>query len=190
MPQVCTVCASPERNRIDALLLTPGASVRAVARATGLSEPSLRRHKANHADGTVLAVLHKRLDTLNAEGIVGEFLAHYDRTVALLNDGAADEWDPKDRIALHKEIRQSIEGMARIGLGLAANQRAEEVHASSHVSLDDALSAALDRAEARARERGVDVPGRARELRKDELAEMGGAVIDVGSVDRGEGTEG
>jgi len=55
VPRACTVCEHPERDAIDAALVS-GEPVRALARRYGLSSSSVSRHAHNHLSAALAAM--------------------------------------------------------------------------------------------------------------------------------------
>ena len=78
MPRICTVCASTQREEINAALISTGSSFRDLATRYLVSTSALQRHKAGHLPATLLkavavaevveaGTLLERLKALNRE---------------------------------------------------------------------------------------------------------------------------
>ncbi|MEP7081901.1 MAG: hypothetical protein ABI841_02870 [Chloroflexota bacterium] len=59
MPRVCTVCSSPDRDAIDAALVS-GAPMRRIAPRYGVSETAIRRHRNRHLSPAIVALQEQR----------------------------------------------------------------------------------------------------------------------------------
>jgi transposase-like protein len=101
----CRVCTDPRRAEIEASLLRPGATLRAVARDFGVSSDSLQRHRPHMSmildtaramrEVESLAVLYRRLksraEAMRALGERAE--AKGDFRSAILAEGEARKYD-------------------------------------------------------------------------------------------------
>jgi hypothetical protein len=73
MPRVCTVCSHEERRAIDKAIANGGANRRTAARY-GLTENSIRRHKAEHLSKALVKAAEARVEA-GAENILGQLVA-------------------------------------------------------------------------------------------------------------------
>jgi hypothetical protein len=62
MPQVCTVCTSPDREEIDRQLAAGEGAKRRIATRYSLTESAIRRHEARHLDPALIAALRPSLE--------------------------------------------------------------------------------------------------------------------------------
>ena len=95
MTRVCTVCAHPERARIDHALVSVARPYRDIARQYGLSKDALLRHKADHLLAAIVAAWQeeRRDNGLELAGEVRGWMATIGKLLR-----ACDEWltDPDD----------------------------------------------------------------------------------------------
>lgn len=116
MPQHCTVCAHPERDRID-VELAGGGSARALAPRVGLSQAALLRHRRRHLSPALVRVAREHRTEESARG---SYLSVLDRleTLAVRIDRFIDTAEHKGSIvggaAVLREMRSTLETIARI----------------------------------------------------------------------------
>jgi len=117
MPRKCTVCAHPERERIDRKLASD-CEIRKIASLFAVSASALRRHRDNH----MLPELRERYRSEGAVDPAHELQHLYARVTRLLDRAeAAGSW-PAVR-GLAAEARQELELLAKLTGGLDESPR-------------------------------------------------------------------
>lgn len=120
MSRQCHVCTHRRRAEIDAELCR-GASNKGLARQYGLSEASVRRHRAAHLPET-LAMAQQAAGIKEAGDLLAEVRSLYERTLTILDQAER----AKDRqIALRAigEARANVELMAKMTLAAAEHEQ-------------------------------------------------------------------
>lgn len=111
MPRVCTICAHPERDAIDAALLG-GESFRTIAHRLSVSLDALKRHKRDHLPEH-LSKAARAAEAADATDLLGQMADLHRRTLAILKlaEGAGD-----GRMALMavREARGNLELLGKL----------------------------------------------------------------------------
>jgi hypothetical protein len=119
MPRRCKVCEHAQLQKIDKLLLG-GDTFRSVARAFGLSEPSVGRHYHRHLGQTVIES-NKRNDPKRGDKLLDQIKSIIDRAMDLL-ERADNKSDFASCAKLMREARESIRLLAVSEYGNGAFQ--------------------------------------------------------------------
>lgn len=101
MPRVCTVCAHPDRRKIDAALASETSSNRRIATQYGLSEASVRRHRSEHLPIRLVKAAEQE-DVRNAIDVYGQLK---DINVAVRNVLTQAQRDGDGELALKASDR-------------------------------------------------------------------------------------
>ena len=116
MARVCTVCTSPNRDRIDSEL-AGGDSLPAIARRHRASTDALRRHKQNHLSPALARVAVERFGQESARDAfdsvvdrVESLVGRLERLLSLAEEKGALTGGSN----VAREIRQSLELIARL----------------------------------------------------------------------------
>ena len=120
MPRVCTICAHPDRDAIDAAIIN-GEPNRRIATRCVVSEAAIRRHRADHLSLRLTAA-HDVQEAATADDLLTQVQHLATRALAILS---AAEADGDRRIALGaiREARGCLEL-----LGKVAGQLGADVH--------------------------------------------------------------
>lgn len=118
---------------------TPGA----LAKRFGTTKSSMQRHAANHLP-KYLATFATRVNALEADQILGQVLALYERGLQALSEAEAFTHDAdkaKAIPALLRESRANLEAMTKVSVMLSQGEANEPVHVSSEVGklIEEAL---------------------------------------------------
>ena len=111
MPQVCTVCAHPERRAIDVAVVS-GTPNRRIASRYGVSEAAVRRHVASHLPAA-LARARDAAEQALAGDLLAQVRALQARALAIL-DVADSTGDQRTALAALREARGSLELIAKL----------------------------------------------------------------------------
>src|SRR5262245_3532654 len=112
MGQLCSVCQHPARASIDATLCDGSSSNRRIASVHGLSEISVRRHRANHLPG-VLVKAKEAAEVARADDLLSQVRDLQVRTLAILAQ-AEEGGDLKTALAAIGQARGNLELLARL----------------------------------------------------------------------------
>lgn len=107
----CSVCHHPARDAID-LELAQGGLNRRVAEAQGLTETSVRRHRANHLPATLLKA-HEAREAARADDLLAQVKALLDRALAILSR-AEEAGDHRTSLSAIREARGTLELLGRL----------------------------------------------------------------------------
>jgi hypothetical protein len=111
VPRVCTVCANPQRQAIDAELLS-GSTYRTIADRTGLSETALKRHKADHLPKHV-AQAKEAAEVAIADDLLTQLKALRNRAISILTK-AEHAGDYRTALQGIREARGCIETLLEV----------------------------------------------------------------------------
>jgi hypothetical protein len=111
LPRACTTCEHPQRAVIDRALVA-GASNRSVASLYGVSEPSIRRHKANHLPAK-LAKAYEAEEASHAGDLLHQVRALQDKTLNILLR-AEGSGELRTAVSAVREARRNVELLARL----------------------------------------------------------------------------
>ena len=111
MPRTCTICEHPQREAIDRDLVG-GSSNLSVSSVFGVSESSIRRHKANHLPAK-LVLAQEASEVAEADDLLDQVRDLQARTLAILE---ASEASREHRTALSaiREARSNLELLAKL----------------------------------------------------------------------------
>lgn len=143
MPQPCRTCNHPERDKIESAILN-GESIPRVASAFGVSDDSIRRHlNSGHLRDRIAAAppVAGHIDIDGIMGIYGKQLLRIQALAAELDSDGTGAVEPKDRISVQRELRQTIDSIVKA----VPLQRAAEAPEQVNNALDARLDAALER---------------------------------------------
>lgn len=151
MAQQCKVCALPERHEIDMGLVQGTITQGEVARRYGVTESSVKRHRANHVP-KMLATLATRVQALEADQILNQIIRLYERSLTALDKAesyASDSDQAKAVPALIREARANLEVMAKVSVALndaASNRPTEVVENTLEAEIREALKKRTEQA--------------------------------------------
>jgi hypothetical protein len=111
MPRTCTICGNPDRDAIDAAIVT-GQVIRATAALYRVSEDALARHAAHHLP-RVAVEAHHSAEAERGQSLLDQLRQLQARTLALLDRAeAAGKLTPA--ILAVGQARQNLELAARL----------------------------------------------------------------------------
>jgi hypothetical protein len=111
MSRTCTVCTNPDRDAVDAAIVT-GQPIRATAALFRVSEDALTRHAARHLPLVAVAA-HQSAEAERGQSLLDQLRQLQARTLALLDRAeAAGKLTPA--ILAVGQARQNLELMARL----------------------------------------------------------------------------
>ena len=122
MPRRCTICDHPDRNAIDAALVTNG-PLRGIARTFALSEDALFRHRSDHLPSH-LAKAKEAEETTHADSLLGQLLSLNRETFAILKearDGEDNELALKAIARAEKQIELQAKLLGELQEGTTVN---------------------------------------------------------------------
>lgn len=111
MPQTCTICRHPEREAIDADLVS-GVAFRTIAKRTGTSPASLLRHKA-HCLSATLVKATDAAEVVHADTLLAKVLAIEDEA-RRLGRKAEQQGDLRAALLACRELARMCELMGRL----------------------------------------------------------------------------
>lgn len=111
MPRVCSACIHPDRAEIDAALVERSASYRTIADRFGLSETSLKRHKAHLP--AHLSTAHEAEAVASADDLLRQLRALQRKALDLL-EKAEREGDLRTALSGVREARACLELLLEI----------------------------------------------------------------------------
>lgn len=117
MPRVCTVCAHPERDKIDRALALESSSFRDIAGHYGLGKSAVERHAAGHLPAK-LAKAQAAKEVAQADDIMAQVIDLNERTLALLAKAEAAD-DIGAALRAIREARENLTLLARLAGELA-----------------------------------------------------------------------
>lgn len=106
MPRKCTVCAHPNRDDIDKMILD-GESLRDIAGRFGTSSSSLQRHKQDHLPRTLLRAQEVG-EVARADSLLDQVYDLQARAINILNHAETDG-DQRTALAAIREARGCLE---------------------------------------------------------------------------------
>jgi len=111
MPRSCTICEHPRREAIDRDLVGDSSNL-SVSSVFGVSESSIRRHKANHLPAK-LVLAQEAAEVAEADDLLDQVRDLQARTLAILD---ASEASREHRTALSaiREARSNLELLAKL----------------------------------------------------------------------------
>lgn len=142
MPVPCKCCTHPKRAEINDLILKQAASDGQIAASYGMSREAVRRHRNRHLSFSPQAAS----DAHNVKTIVGfahdlfkRSTAVLDRAEEMLGSGDASSRSVQAAAASLREVRASIELLAR----LIVNEPDDAAAGSKDAALDASIGQAL-----------------------------------------------
>lgn len=111
MARVCTVCTHPDREAIDAAVVTDAASIRRIAAQHGLAESSLRRHRDTHLSAAIQAVRAERAEVVVS--LYDELLDLIGRVRSVV-DRAERRNQPDAMLKAVAELRRLLEVLGKV----------------------------------------------------------------------------
>ncbi len=111
MARSCTVCLCAERDAVDAALVA-GEPNRRIAARYGLSETSVRRHKASHLPAAVVSA-GEAAEVERADELLGQARALQERALSILGN-AEKAGDLRAAVLSCREARACLELLARL----------------------------------------------------------------------------
>ena len=111
MPRVCTVCAHPDHERIDASLVS-GEPNRRIAAQHGLTEQALRRHRADHVPAA-MALAAEAAEMAHADDLLGQVRRLQARVLTIL-DRTESTGDLRTALGAIREARGNVELLAKL----------------------------------------------------------------------------
>lgn len=111
MPRTCTVCAHPQRARIDAALVA-GPTYRTIADRYGLSETALKRHRKDHLPAHV-ARAREAADVADADDLLQQIRALRNKAISILQQ-AERAGDYRTALMGIREARGCIETLLEV----------------------------------------------------------------------------
>ena len=116
MPRTCTICAHDEHHAINVALVSGGGN-RRIATHYGLSEATIRHHRAEHIP-QLLVKAYEASEAAKADELLARVQAMTERLEAWI-DRAKRSHDYKEVRAFAGEWRQQIELLAKLAGRLA-----------------------------------------------------------------------
>jgi hypothetical protein len=110
MPQLCSICISPDRETIDQELIS-GTPVRDIAGRHGLSKSSIDRHKKH-----IPVALQKAREAVvvsNADTLLHQVKDLQSKALQILTDAQA-AGDPKTALMAIREARSTLELLGKV----------------------------------------------------------------------------
>lgn len=166
MSRACSVCSHPKIKRINQELLE-GRSGRSVALKYGLHPSSMQRHQTGCIADHLRAAKEQeaerngppRLEALEGQVLLAQSALIHERSVSILNelesrmyavddDGKPVPVDIRAVVAALREVRASLESLAKLSFTVADRPKPQEQ--TERLEIDDAIMKALA-------ERGVSV---------------------------------
>ncbi len=139
MPRVCTVCAHPEREAIDAALVS-GEPMRGIARRFAVSEDALNRHRRDHIAATLAKA--EAAETVAADDLLGQVQMLQAKTLAILHQAEA-AGGLTVALAAVREARGNIELLAKLTHQLSERPTVNVLLSPEWLSVRTALMLAL-----------------------------------------------
>lgn len=144
MSRHCLVCSSDSRAAIDAALIDPHCSFRAIASQFGVTTMSLQRHRNHHL---VEAVRQNQelYAMLTATNLLARLSSLDETTMELLAE-ARQAGDLRTALAAIRESRGNVESYARIGILGEVEERLARLEAQPRLTppVDTGLDAGAD----------------------------------------------
>lgn len=143
MARHCSICGTPHQAAIDAALIDPHCSFRAIASQFGVTTMSLQRHRNHHL---VEAVRQNQelYAMLTATNLLNK-LASLDETTMELLAEARQAGDLRTALTAIRESRGNIESYSRIGVLVEVEERLAALETQSRptpsADADDAAGA-------------------------------------------------
>jgi len=111
MPQTCSICTHPERDAIDAELLS-GTANRRIATQYSLSEAAVRRHRKSHLPAELIQAQEAQA-VAQADDLLAQVVSLKDKALKILGQ-AETEGDLRTALAAIRETRSTLELLARL----------------------------------------------------------------------------
>lgn len=112
MPRRCTICDHPERQAIDRQLVAGESANRRIAAQYGVTEASLRRHKAEHLTATLLKA-QEAAEVAHADDLLDKVRA-LEKDARRIRDKAEAEGDYKTALSGIRELTRIVELLAKL----------------------------------------------------------------------------
>ena len=111
MPRRCTICIHPARADIDASIVR-GEAFRRIAAHHGVTEQSVRRHRADHLPSSLVKAEEAR-EVAQASSLLAEVRELHARVLAILTR-AEEAGDLRAATGAIREARSTIELLAKL----------------------------------------------------------------------------
>lgn len=142
MPRVCTVCTHPKRSAIDRALIVASTPNRRIATRYGLSESSVRRHRAEHIPA-MLVKAEEAATIAEAGTLLQQVEALRDRSLQLLTK-AEEAGDLRTALAGVREARACIELLLEVEGELDRRNVTNTIISPEWVSIRTVIVVALE----------------------------------------------
>ena len=111
MPRTCSICEHPEREAIDRALVGETSNP-SVSSLFGVSESTVRRHKANHLPAELI-MAEKAAEVAQADDLLEQVRGLQARTLAIL-EAAEETRQHRTALSAIREARSNLELLAKL----------------------------------------------------------------------------
>jgi IS30 family transposase len=113
MTNQCSICSDKNRKKIDAALVSEGATVRAIARQFNVGKDALARHVKNGHIAAKIAKAQAAQDIVEADSLLNKLLLHEGQINEVIST-AHSARDYHLQLKAHKEAKGFLELQGRI----------------------------------------------------------------------------